>query len=55
MANREPPKADVLQGTLDLMVLQILAPLGPSHGWMDSPSLGHAPAEAARSRSLRTS
>ena len=33
MANREPPKADVLQGTLDLMVLQTLASLGPSHGY----------------------
>ena len=26
-------KADVLQGTLDLMVLQTLAVLGPSHGY----------------------
>ena len=26
-------KADVLQGTLDLMVLQTLATLGPSHGY----------------------
>jgi PadR family transcriptional regulator, regulatory protein PadR len=31
--NREPTKADVLQGTLDLMVLQTLATLGPSHGY----------------------
>jgi len=31
--NREPNKADVLQGTLDLMVLQTLATLGPSHGY----------------------
>ena len=30
--NREP-KADVLQGTLDIMVLQTLATLGPSHGY----------------------
>ena len=33
MPNREPGKADVLQGTLDLMVLQTLAALGPVHGY----------------------
>lgn len=33
MANGEPEKADVLQGTLDLMVLQTLAVLGPLHGY----------------------
>jgi transcriptional regulator len=33
MPNKEPPKADVLQGTLDLMVLQTLATLGPLHGY----------------------
>ncbi len=33
MPNREPRKADVLQGTLDLMVLQTLATLGASHGY----------------------
>ena len=33
MANREGAKADVLQGTLDLMVLQTLEGLGPSHGY----------------------
>ena len=33
MANREESKAGVLQGTLDLMVLQTLATLGPSHGY----------------------
>ena len=27
------PKADILQGTLDLMVLQTLATLGPMHGY----------------------
>ena len=32
MSNREP-KADVLQGTLDIMILQTLATLGPSHGY----------------------
>ena len=33
MANRERTKADVVQGTLDLMVLQTLATLGPLHGY----------------------
>jgi DNA-binding PadR family transcriptional regulator len=33
MPNTARRKADVLQGTLDLMVLQTLATLGPSHGY----------------------
>ena len=33
MANRVPAKTDVLQGTLDLMILQTLATLGPQHGY----------------------
>jgi transcriptional regulator len=33
MPNKDPGKADVLQGTLDLMVLQTLAALGPLHGY----------------------
>lgn len=33
MANREAAKTDVLQGTLDLMVLQTLESLGPLHGY----------------------
>ena len=33
VSNKEPAKADVLQGTLDLMVLQTLAALGPQHGY----------------------
>jgi transcriptional regulator len=33
MANGEGAKADVLQGTLDLMVLQTLDTLGPQHGY----------------------
>jgi PadR family transcriptional regulator PadR len=33
MPNREQAKADVLQGTLDLMVLQTLDTLGPLHGY----------------------
>lgn len=33
MANKDGIKADVLQGTLDLIVLQTLAALGPLHGY----------------------
>jgi PadR family transcriptional regulator PadR len=33
MANREAPKAGVLQGTLDLMVMQTVDALGPMHGY----------------------
>jgi transcriptional regulator len=33
MPNREAAKTDVLQGTLDLMVLQTLATMGPQHGY----------------------
>ena len=33
MSNRDASKADVLQGTLDLMVLQTVAGLGPLHGY----------------------
>ncbi len=33
MSNKGPSKADVLQGTLDLMVLQTLDSLGPQHGY----------------------
>jgi PadR family transcriptional regulator, regulatory protein PadR len=33
VANKQPAKADVLQGTLDLMLLQTLATLGPLHGY----------------------
>lgn len=33
MSNKERAKTDVLQGTLDLMVLQTLATLGPQHGY----------------------
>jgi PadR family transcriptional regulator, regulatory protein PadR len=28
-----PKKSEVLQGTLDLMILQTLASMGPLHGW----------------------
>src|SRR6266481_7292497 len=33
MSNRELGKADILQGTLDIMVLQTLTTLGPVHGY----------------------
>ena len=33
MPNGEPAKTEVLRGTLDLMVLQTLVSLGPSHGY----------------------
>ena len=33
MSNKEQAKVDVLQGTLDLMVLQTVATLGPQHGY----------------------
>src|SRR5688572_25419318 len=33
MPNGGRTKADILQGTLDLMVLQTLATLGPQHGY----------------------
>jgi PadR family transcriptional regulator PadR len=33
MSNKERSKTDVLQGTLDLIVLQTLAGLGPLHGY----------------------
>ena len=33
VSNKPQSKAEVLQGTLDLMVLQTLASLGPQHGY----------------------
>jgi PadR family transcriptional regulator, regulatory protein PadR len=33
MGNREAQKKDVLQGTLDLMILQTVGALGPLHGY----------------------
>ncbi|MGE5835534.1 MAG: PadR family transcriptional regulator [Acidobacteriota bacterium] len=33
MSNRDASKADVLQGTLDLLVLQTLESMGPQHGY----------------------
>jgi transcriptional regulator len=48
MANREPAKTDVLQGTLDLMVLQTLATLGPLHGYAIAARLEQVSAGALR-------
>ena len=33
MSNRDTAKTDILQGTLDIVILQTLATLGPSHGY----------------------
>src|SRR3954454_10421465 len=33
VANRDTARTEVLQGTLDIMILQTLATLGPSHGY----------------------
>jgi PadR family transcriptional regulator PadR len=33
MANKDAAKTDILQGTLDLMVLQTLETMGPQHGY----------------------
>jgi len=33
MSNKESQKADVLQGTLDLMIFQTVSMLGPLHGY----------------------
>src|SRR6186997_471616 len=48
MANKEPAKADVLQGTLDLMILQTLASLGPLHGYSIAARLEQVSAGALR-------
>src|SRR5436189_3806813 len=48
MPNREPGKADILQGTLDLMVLQTLAALGPVHGYAIAARLEQVSAGALR-------
>jgi transcriptional regulator len=46
MANEEAAKADVLQGTLDLMVLQTLDTLGPQHGYAIAARLAQVSAGA---------
>jgi PadR family transcriptional regulator PadR len=48
MPNKEPAKADVLQGTLDLMVLQTLSAMGPLHGYQIAARLEQVSAGALR-------
>ena len=46
MPNKDRNKTDVLQGTLDLMILQTLATLGPSHGYAIAARLAQVSAGA---------
>ena len=48
MANREQEKSDVLQGTLDVMVLQTLETLGPLHGYAIAARLEQVSSGAVR-------
>ena len=48
MANRAQSKAGVLQGTLDLMVLQTLASLGAQHGYTIAERIEQVSAGALR-------
>src|SRR5688572_5327884 len=48
MSTREEAKAEVLQGTLDLMVLQTVATLGPLHGYAIAARLEQVSAGALR-------
>ena len=48
MPNREQTKTDVLQGTLDLMVLQTLDTLGPLHGYAIAARLEQVSSGAVR-------
>jgi transcriptional regulator len=48
MPNRDQARADVLQGTLDLMVLQTVATLGPLHGYAIAARLDQVSAGALR-------
>jgi PadR family transcriptional regulator, regulatory protein PadR len=48
MTNREQGKTDVLQGTLDLMVLQTLGALGPLHGYAIAARLEQVSSGAVR-------
>ncbi len=56
MTNEGTAKADILQGTLDLMVLQTLATLGPLHGYAITARLEQVSAGALQptwARSIR--
>ena len=48
MPNRENTKADVLQGTLDVMVLQTLGTMGPQHGYAIAARLEQVSSGAVR-------
>ena len=48
MSNKKADKADVLQGTLDLMVLQTVSTLGPMHGYAIAARLEQVSAGALR-------
>ena len=48
MPNKEPHHVEVLQGTLDLMVLQVLESLGPRHGYAIAERLDQVSAGALR-------
>jgi PadR family transcriptional regulator, regulatory protein PadR len=48
VAKTEPARAEVLQGTLDLMLLQTLATLGPLHGYSIAARLEQVSAGALR-------
>ena len=48
MSNKDPDKAGVLQGTLDLMVLQTLEALGAQHGYAIASRLEQVSAGALR-------
>ena len=48
MPNKEPAHIEVLQGTLDLMVLQVLESLGPRHGYAIAERLDQVSAGALR-------
>lgn len=41
MPNKQSAKTDVLQGTLDLMVLQTVSVLGPMHGYAIAARIDH--------------
>jgi transcriptional regulator len=46
MPNKEPSRAQFLRGTLDLMILQSLAAIGPMHGYAIAARLEQASAGA---------